>query len=233
MCARRRRHRAGAPRPASLYVFAILDAPIAPPRIAGARIEIVESGKFFVAGEWRRASPVLSERMLRRQHAIVIRIGLAADAVLPVRFGTLVPESELDALLAARARVLRRAFRAVRGRVQMTIRCFGPPLARAAAAALLSGRKYLLARAASGRPVLPPAAAAVRAAVRSLADAEKIDAGRGGVQVSLHHLVRRDRAVRYAERVDAAVSACDPSVRVTLSGPWPPFAFTPDLWDAD
>ena len=234
MSARRAHRAAVASRPPSLYVYAILDAPIAPLRVAGARIEILDAASFFVAVERRRAAPPLSERALRRQHAIVTRMALAAGAVLPMRFGTLVPESELAGMLLARARVLRRALRAVRGRVQMTVRFFGPPLRRRALPARpLSGRDYLLARAASARPDLPPHAAAVCAAVRSLADGERIDPGRGSVQVSLHHLVRRERAARYVERVAGVLAACEPAPKAAVSGPWAPFAFTPDFWESE
>ncbi|HET7221499.1 MAG TPA: GvpL/GvpF family gas vesicle protein [Vicinamibacterales bacterium] len=232
MAVRRRPRRAAPPRRLPFYVYALLDAPVVLPRVTGARLEIVEAGEFFVAGE-RRRRPALSERALRRQHDIVTRIGRAADAVLPVRFGTVVSPSELEALLAPRTRVLRRAFRAVRGRVQMTTRWYGPSPARATVLPPTSGRDYLRARAAAARPVLPPAADAVRAAVRSLADAERIDPGRGDVQVSVHHLVRRERLTRYLERLEVALARCTPAPTLSLSGPWPPFAFTPDLWDVD
>lgn len=233
MAARRQRRGGAVSRPRPLYVHAILEAPIQPLRAGGARIDIVAAASFFVAAERRRARPRLSERSLRRQHAIVVRIARAADAVLPVRFGTLVTDAELEATLAARARVLRRALRGLRGRVQMTVRFFGVPLVRPARAVPASGREYLLARAEASRPVVPPCAAAVRAAVRSMADAEKIDPGRGGVQVSLHHLIRRERAARYVERVGGVLAACAPAAKAVVSGPWPPFAFTPDLWDAE
>lgn len=233
MAVRRHRRRAAASRPVLLYVYAILGAPIAPPRVAGGRIEIVEAGPFFVAVERRPRAPKLSERALRRQHAIVTRIARAADAVLPVRFGTLVPASELEGLLGTRAQALRRALRAVRGRVQMTVRFFGPPAARRAIPPPASGRDYLLARAAAARAVLPPPAVAVRAAVRALADGESIDPGRGGVRVSLHHLVRRERAARYVVRVEEALAGCAPEPKAAISGPWPPFAFTPEIGGAD
>jgi Gas vesicle synthesis protein GvpL/GvpF len=222
---------ASAPGPGeTLYVHALLDARIPVPRIRRHAIEIVEVDRLFAAVERIAMAPDISEAALREQHRIVVRLGAAADAILPVRFGTLIDWEELQRIAARRRTVLRTALRRVRGRQQMTVRVFGPVSARGDAAPAATGTDYLLARAASSRPFLSSVARAVRRAVRPLVTLERLDPGRGGVQTTMHHLIRRESVRRYIELVDAAVADADSPLKVAVTGPFPPFAFAPDLW---
>jgi hypothetical protein len=190
----------------------------------------VRCGEIAAAVQRRRIRPALSERALRRQHQIVLRLHEALEAILPVRFGTLVDHAELSRVIELRHNVLLRALRRVRGKVQMTVRVFGsgspPSRVRLQPA---SGTDYLKARAVATRGVQPAAAEEVRRAVRSLVADERLDPGRGGVLYSIHHLVSRTRVDNYVSRMNRVVSSA--SSHVVVSGPWPPFAFAPDLWE--
>ncbi len=215
-------------------MYALLEAPIVVPRRLRPMIQVVPVGGLFAALEHRIEKPQLSEPALRRQHDIVVSLHRASDAILPVRFGALLDMQELTEVVRLRRRSLARALERVRGREQMSIRIFGPAAAARRRTARLpsSGADYLRERAASVRPVLPASAKRIIEAVTSLATARSIDAGRGDIQVTIHHLVRRGDAERYRRLVNSRAANSRPAVRLTVSGPWPPFAFAPDIWAA-
>ncbi len=72
---------------------------------------------------------------------------------------------------------------------------------------------------------MPAEAEAVRAAVRQLVIAERASPDSEHTQASLYHLIARGSVSRYF-----AAAAVFQSPDVTVSGPWPPFAFAPDPW---
>jgi hypothetical protein len=222
------------PEPAeSLYVYALMDAAARSPRVRGHRLEIVEISGLFAAVERLSAPPGISESALRDQHDIVVRLSRGVDAILPVRFGAFVDSEELARVIHLRRTQLLTALDNVRGKAQMTVRVFGPPPRPPRGGANQTGAEYLLERAKSLRVALPPVAAAIRGVVQPLASAEQIDQGRGGIHVTLHHLVRHDRADRYRSLVESTVASLESPPAITVSGPWPPFAFAPDLWSAE
>jgi hypothetical protein len=214
----------------SLYVYALLDSPRRPIRLPGPRIELVRFGAIAAAVERRRTPPAISERSLRTQHRIVRRLHEVAGATLPVRFGALVDYAELERVIGLRRGVLLRALRQVRGKEQMTVRVFGTAASTRSSPTpfIGSGADYLKARAAATRPVPSPIADAVRRAVRTIVSAERLDPGRGGLELSIHHLVGGGCVDDYRARVNRVVASAPP---LAVSGPWPPFAFTPDLWE--
>jgi len=216
-----------------LYVYAILDAGMPAPRVRGHRIEMLPVAGIWVAVEHLAEAPRISESTLRDQHQIVVRLGRAAKAILPVRFGAFLDAGELERVIRLRRGTFRKALQEVRGKEQMTVRIFGPAMRPEFAIPPVSGTEYLRARAASARAPLPPVAEAIGRAVRSLVTSERTDSGRGGIQATLNHLVRRGRAAQYRSLVNAAVAQIESPAAVVVSGPWPPFAFAPDLWESD
>jgi hypothetical protein len=201
--------------------------PIAPAR--GHRLEMMSVAGVYAIVEALEEAPPVTEQTLREQHAIVVRLAKNAQAILPARFGSLVERDELSRIIALRRAVLRRAFALVLGKQQMTVRIFGPAERPRASSRSSTGTEYLLSRAAS-RPPVPAIARTISAAVRPVVGAEQIDAGQGGIRVTLNHLVQRGRVTRYRSLVEAAIAETDPDATVVTSGPWPPFAFAPDLW---
>jgi hypothetical protein len=72
---------------------------------------------------------------------------------------------------------------------------------------------------------MPAEAALVSAAVRDLVVAERVSPSSDTSMACLYHLIPRDRASQY-RTATARFHAPD----VTVSGPWPAFAFVPDPW---
>jgi len=211
----------------TLYVYALLSDTRRELSLPDARMELVRFGNIAAVVEPRRTRPAATERALRKQHRIVQELHEVADAILPVRFGALVERGELGRIIDLRRGALLSALRHVRGKVQMTLRVFGPATDEPRMTALGgTGTDYLKARAAATRPVLSPAAEDVQQAVRALITAERVDPGRGALRCSIHHLVGRARVDDYQARVNTLIES---TPELVLSGPWPPFAFTPDL----
>jgi hypothetical protein len=218
----------------TVYVFGLVDAKAGGFTEAGHRIEFVPAGAVYAAVERLGERPAVSEEALRAQHRIVERIAAKVEAVLPARFGSLVDLEELERVVALRREAIRDALELVRGRTQMTVRLLDG-VARAPVAArghrgaeAASGTEYLQARRQAGVRVLPPAVAAVTAAVRDIVAAERSEAGEGRVAATVYHLVAHTGVQRYRKRL-AAVQPGDQQT-LSISGPWPPFAFVPELW---
>ena len=210
-----------------LYVYALLAAPVAAPARSGIAIEPV--GGLFAAVAHPPASSAVTEAALRRQHRVVIRLNDAADGVLPVRFGTVLPRHELERIVGIRRAVLRGALRRIRGRRQMTVRVHGPAAEGLASIDRRTGAAYLRELAASSRPLLSKPANAIRRAVRPLAKDERIERGRAPVAVVVHHLIPRRGLDRYIRAIEQVMSTLDDAPVVEVAGPFPAFAFVPDL----
>jgi len=159
----------------------------------------------------------------------VRRLAGRTDAVLPIRFGTVVGDRlALARALAPRAAGLREALALVAGHEQMTLRVYGEAVTTSDESATESagaGQRYLERRLRARRaPEVDP----VRRALRGLVSAERIERHeRPPLLASVYHLVRRGDSKRYLAAV-AAASARLAGVRVSPSGPWPAYAFAPD-----
>ena len=212
------------------YVFALVDEPPAPRPGRGLREPLrarrVPGG--FAIIERRADVPPAEFDTLRRHDAVVTRVAAAVPAILPVRFGTLLEFEELENALAEREEEIADAFEAVRGRVQFTWRAGGarraPGARRAKADARGTGAEYLRRAAAKAAP--PSAFRAVREKLRPLVTAERYQPAMPSLPDSLYHLVDRESIERYGLIAEKLASA-SPALRV--SGPFPPFAFTPEL----
>ena len=212
-----------------LYVFALTDAPVEPWREWEHDVESIRIRSVFAVCARQDEPPDWSTEALRRQHSIVRRIAESAPAVLPARFGSLVERSELTTLVRLRERVIRESLDLVRGNVQMTVR-----LRRSAAdrqervpsardrrgADASSGRAYLERRRLESSPHIPPDVEAALEKLKPLVIAERRSTAAGP---SIYHLVSRADAERYRAGLRNLKG-------VTVSGPWPAFAFTPELW---
>ena len=223
-----------------LYVYALTDSPVETWVEDGRRFESVPLEGIFALCERRPASPPISEAELQRQHAIVMRIAETAPAVLPARFGSLVDETELVAIVRQRAETFREALELVRGNAQMTVRIAKRSPALPPSQTLRRTRRSL----GGGGQGCPPAAASGRAYLEqrlkavSRAFPARIDASLEAVRrfvlderrkvsdagmVTVYQLVRRGDVDGYKKRLVRV-----PDMLVT--GPWPPFAFVPELW---
>lgn len=216
-----------------LYVYALVDERLPRASVHGHRIESVAVGGIYALAERTDRMPPVSEEALREQHAIVMRLAERAHAILPARFGSLLEDDELARVVAHRRDRLQAALDLVRDREQMTVRLIGatdrtPQTEAPAKSGASAGTRYLeQRRAAAGYP-LPDAVARLSASMRADVVAEKAEPGRHGVRAVLYHLIQRGTSAAYCGRL-AQVSSGAAPFEVTVSGPWPPFAFTPEL----
>ena len=211
----------------ALYVFAITRDRSIGFEWQGHHVECAAIGGAVAFFERTVERPRLSEAALRLQHDIVLHIATSVNAILPVRFGAFIERAELEHLLNARGETIQRALDEVSDRVQMTVRvrdgvsqlAESPP-----APAPASGTAYLERRRADVRGPMSEAAQAASAAVHHLVVRERFErnADRPGV---IYHLVHRNDVTEYRKLLTSL-----PASTTTVTGPWPPFAFAPDLW---
>jgi hypothetical protein len=165
------------------------------------------------------------EDALRDQHNVVLELAERFDPILPIRFGQRMTSVRLLEVVAPFEDALARGLAHVRGRQQMTVRLLGlatPERRRAS-----SGTDYLAQR--RGELALPADAIALEDALAPLVVDRRVQPGRERVRLTLFHLVNRSDVASY----QAAAMAVEPRIspwRLSVSGPWPPFAFAPEVW---
>jgi hypothetical protein len=206
---------------AFLYVYALTDTALGTWTDGDRILESIPVDRFFAVSERRDSPPSLDEAELRRQHSIVSRIAEYAPALLPARFGSLVNAEEMAAIVRQRQAVIHQALDRVRGMAQMTIR-FTVPRTTTLDGPTLSGRAYLERRMAEASAPIPAVVAAALDAVRRFVVDERRKSGSDGTS-ALYHLVRRTDVNNYRDALGDASG-------MVVTGPFPPFAFTPDLW---
>ncbi len=230
-----------------LYLYALVGHP--PRADAGRglrreRLQVLPGRAFHVVVGRMDTAPAAATATLRRHDAVVRRIAATVDAILPVRFGSVLPDEDAVArLLGPRAIELAGRLAHVRGHEQMTLRLYGPrrgsrekprvsvPETDAPEGARVGpGARYLEARKRLHRAALAPELDAVRPLLDGLVADERVQRhATPPLLVSVYHLVPRDRRARYRTRVARAATRLAP-LRLTVSGPWPPYAFGADSW---
>jgi hypothetical protein len=220
---------------AGLYVHALADERASTIRLAGRVVEFEDLGGIYAAVERRTAPPSLSADELRAQHEIVSAIVRTSAAVIPARFGSFTNRAELRRIVGERLDAIRAALDLVRGRSQMTTRIAGPAVEDDPASDRpgMSGRPgtaYLHGRRAAARPALPPGLLdRLDRAVAPLSVASRIDRGDAPVLARVYHLVERGSERRFRRALGSAARDLQPYT-LTTTGPWPAFAFAPELW---
>jgi hypothetical protein len=229
-----------------LYVYAVLaetpEGPL-PEGLAGERLRLVSCGGVLAAVGEVAGAPPLDAEALRAHDRTVRELAAGSFGLLPARFGSLSSdEASLCASLQAHQAALRSALDAVRGCEQMTLRMWwsegGPPervpdealpessLADAGAAG--PGRRFLEARRARwDKRQSVPEVARVLQALAALRRSERVEwHDRPPLVASVFHLVPSGTAEAYRRAVAEAVAE-EPRLRVSVTGPWPPYAFAP------
>jgi hypothetical protein len=176
------------------------------------------------------AIPAVSAAALRAQDTLVSRLAGALDAVLPARFGTVVADdATLVEMLARRRPELTRALARVAGCEQMTLRVWGQAGAPAPPAPAVGdgpGARYLAARRhAHERARQVPELDGLRPALAPLVRDERIERhDRPPLLATVQHLVGRGASASYRTAVEVGAARLSPW-RVSVSGPWLPYAF--------
>jgi hypothetical protein len=222
-----------------LYVYAIVGAHLHEPPgqgLAGEPLRLVGSGAVqAIAGEM--AYPRPDAAALAAHDATVRRLSTLTSALLPARFGQwLADERALVDWLTAHASELAEALSLVAGRVQMTLRVFAGADAQEPPTQVDSsdldggpGTRYLERRRREAeRERSLPEIAPLRDALRPLLHGERIErpAAPGRLRATAYDLIDGGAVADYSRIVSAAAPHLA-GVRVTASGPWPPYAFAP------
>jgi len=209
------------------YVYALVDERPAgrPGRGIGGTVSSRAVPGGFAVVERRADVPPAEFGVLKKHDSLVSRIASKVPAILPVRFGTLLEMEEIEEALQDREEEIADAFTAVRGRVQFTWRS-GRREGRTPAptSRITSGTAYLRQAAAAAAP--PAVFRSIREKLRPLIVSERYQAPASALPGALYHLVDRGAVERY-RLIGAGLTAGNPLARMT--GPFPPFAFTPDL----
>ncbi|HXG90675.1 MAG TPA: GvpL/GvpF family gas vesicle protein [Vicinamibacterales bacterium] len=204
--------------------------------------------KHLVAASWLAAAPPVSKESLTAQDRLVRELHAHATALLPMRYGTAVADTDAaDAAIKKLGDAIGERLALVRGREQMTLRVFeaGPParrqgrvddvsleppgiVSRATAdaavpvdASIGAGTSYLAGRAALTAP--PQAVRALLDAVSHLQRAVRVEAAKRGDAWTIYHLIDRGGGDDY-RRVAAAAAAAIP-LHIVVTGPSPCYAF--------
>jgi hypothetical protein len=199
------------------YMYAVVEGlPPAwrppPPVAGGAAIERRRLGPLLLLGSLLDTVPPANARTLALHHDVVAST-LDAHAVLPFRYGTVVPDPEADTWLGAQRSALEAALAQVRGCVEMSVK---------------------LLRLDSGAPRQPvPDPGELRALADQLVALAGVEAWRyrpagtgGNVVASVAFLVSRPEVPEFLARI-APVASRATGLAVVPTGPWPAYSFVP------
>jgi hypothetical protein len=206
-----------------LYVLALTDTPLDDLAVGGRQLRAEPMGGVYAICEKRSTPPKPSDDELRAQHGLVIEIASRVRAILPVRFGSLLTKVALRRAIREHRAEIEAAFDLVRDRVQMTIRVTGRRRAPTALRAPSTGRAYLARKREQLSPPLPSSTLALLKHLSPFAAAERREPGAGALLATVYHLVNTSDVPRYATLARKAPRS------IVITGPWPPFAFTPSL----
>src|SRR3989441_8254868 len=160
----------------SLYLYALVGRPVRRPLgrgLGGETLRLIEVAGLLVVAARVGDARAVTRPALRRHDATVRRLAGRTDAVLPIRFGTVVGDRlALARALAPRAAGLREALALVAGHEQMTLRVYGEAVTTSDESAAESAgarprplaRRLPARRAPAGDPVprAPPRLASAR-----------------------------------------------------------------------
>jgi hypothetical protein len=225
----------------AVYLYALVDAPPEAPLgrgLANEPLYTLRAGGLTAVIGVVEEPPSVTPEALRAHDRVVRAVADRVEAIAPCRFGTAcADEGALVERLEEGIPGVRAALEKVRGCSQMTLRVFAPgggvdelrtphDEGDDADGALGPGARYLTRRMRDAQrarelPVLGP----LRTALAPLIRAERIERHTTPPLVaSVYHLVSRGDADAYLREVREHADLLH-DVRVTASGPWPPYAF--------
>jgi hypothetical protein len=207
---------------------------------SGEALRSIESGSLAVVAGESEGPPRPEPAALTAHDAVVRRLAERFPALLPARFGQWLPDEQtvIDKL-AAHGLELAEALAKVAGCVQMTLRVYARETAEpgalsppepAGASSSGPGTRYMEQRRREAeRERTLPEIAPLRDALRPLLRGERIErvGVPGRLRATAYDLIARDAAGAYSRIVAETAPLLGSCWRVTASGPWPPYAFTP------
>ena len=215
-----------------LYVYGISDSPNAPPVLGlrDAALSVSGRGGLFAVWSEQEDSPFDADETALWEHERVVEALLEQGTVLPMRFGSSVPDREaLAELLAERRADFELGLERVRGAVEIGVRALirgeSSQLAPALAGADRPGTAYMLARLNDEKR-----SAAIAAHIHeplialSRASASRKTSLSGDVNTA--YLVAREDVGPFRATVEKLDDAVEYAT-IVCTGPWPPYSFTP------
>ena len=208
-----------------IALYAITDHPT-PPVPDRAAMHVVASGDLAVLCGPVATRAVSAEALW--DHERLVEALMDDRDLLPMRYGTCVPDEPAAAkALQDNRAVYAASLETVRGAVELAVRVFATDRAAnpAPTSSGTTGTDYLRARARvaaaeseAGTLVHMPLAEMSRAATAARVP-------RPGELLRSAYLVDRDATSRFSARV-AELQQRNPRLRITCTGPWPPYSFT-------
>jgi hypothetical protein len=220
-----------------IWVYAICERPDAPPPrrrgLAQAPLDGIQEGALLAVITRHVHSPGEPALDALWVHERVVERLMADRAVLPMRFGSKLPDdASLRTVLAVRQQSFVAALDRIRGRVELGVRVMHrlpAPVAEdvaalAAPAAIATGRDYLMSKLRDGRRA-EHAAAALHDPLSALAVEARRHTARAPEEVlRASYLVERTRLPRFRSEVQR-LQRTHEEVAILCTGPWPPYSF--------
>jgi hypothetical protein len=72
-------------------------------------------------------------------------------------------------------------------------------------------------------------AAVIRESLAAFVVDQRIEPADGPLRATIYHLIARRHVRSYRRAADTLLPSLAP-LRLAVTGPWPPFAFVPELW---
>ena len=208
-----------------LVLYAVVPArhPSPAAGTTGQPLDVVSDGPVGVVVE-QRDEPLPADRPTLLAFGETVQRLAEATTVLPVRFGTTVPDREaLRQLLRENAARWQARLQAVTDKVEMVVHADVGEALPDPAGDRASGRAYLLARADAVHRA-EAVTAGLLAALRPVSHEQRLLRGRGG-ETRVACLVGQAEVQR-VERALADWSSAGEGRTAHITGPWPPFSFT-------
>jgi hypothetical protein len=197
-------------------------------------VRLVDCGGMHAAVGPALGGDTVDASALRAHDAVVRRLHGLAGTVLPMRFGSTVrDESALRGWVETVRSILERGLEAVKDREQMAIRVYGDAAPGEAHVQDYEGERrgtrYLLSRRQIEIPPhLESAVETLRRRLGHLVCSERVERhATPPLLLTLRHLVARDMSPEYRAAVSGEIPGLE-GLTLRVSGPWPPYAFTPE-----
>jgi hypothetical protein len=203
-----------------LYAVVPAGAPVDAP----ATLARLDLGSVGVLYEERDRPPSAEEADLL-SFGGVVQVLASTSPVLPVRFGTTLPDlAGLELLMEERGPGWRQRLDAVEGHVEMVVhaRDTGRPAPTAPSSGEVTGTQYLLSRAAVARHDAE-LVDSLTDTIRTVVTETRVLRGHDESRVAC--LVAADRVVALRAALQQWAAAVE-GRSVEVTGPWPPFSFT-------
>jgi hypothetical protein len=215
-----------------LYLYAISDSPQLPDvrGVDGAELGVSAGSGLFVIWSEHDGPGFETDESRLWEHEQVVEALLGDGSILPMRFGSWMPdEASVLSLLAERREEFELGLERVRGAVEIAVRALvheePAEAARALAGASRPGTDYMLARL-SEEKRSTAIASRIHEPLMALSRASRPRNSSLSESVNTAYLVARDDVPPFRATIERLDGELDDAT-IVCTGPWPPYSFTP------